>query len=67
MLVATQGLETIEQFYLEHRSEFDGSEMRVSHILLRPLSSGDFEELNKLVKQAKVIPRRNSVWQTDLC
>jgi parvulin-like peptidyl-prolyl isomerase len=55
MLVASQGLETIEQFYQEHQTEFDGSELRVSHILLRPLSSGNFEDLSKLIRQAQSI------------
>lgn len=45
----------IETFFNEHRAEYDGSELRVSHILLRPLQRVTPQELIRLEVQAAAI------------
>ncbi len=48
-------LADLEQFFNTHRAEFDGSELRVSHILLRPLQRATPEEIARLEAQAAAI------------
>jgi parvulin-like peptidyl-prolyl isomerase len=45
----------LEAFFNERRSEFDGSELRVSHLLLRPLQRATPQELIRLEAQAAAI------------
>ncbi len=45
----------IEEFFNARRAEFDGSELRVSHILLRPLQRATPQELLQLEAQAAAI------------
>ncbi len=44
--------ESLEAFFNAHHLEFDGSELHVGHILLRPTVAGDDAALASLVKQA---------------
>lgn len=45
----------IEEFFNARRAEFDGSELRVSHILMRPLQRATPQELLQLEAQAAAI------------
>lgn len=45
----------LEEFFHAHRAEFDGTELRVSHILLRPLQRATPQELMRLEAQASAI------------
>lgn len=47
--------EAIQAFFNDHHAEFDGSQLRVSHILLRPTTVGDDAAVATLVKQAEQI------------
>ncbi len=49
------GDEKVEAFFNAHHREFDGTELRISHILLRPARSGDSLGLVELTKQAEAI------------
>jgi parvulin-like peptidyl-prolyl isomerase len=52
---STAKVADIEEFFNAHRAEFDGSELRVSHILLRPLQRATPQELQRLEAQAAAI------------
>lgn len=52
---STAKVTDLEQFFNDHRAEFDGSELRVSHILLRPLQRVTPQELLRLEAQAAAI------------
>lgn len=52
---STTKLADLEAFFNEHRAEFDGSELRVSHILLRPLQRVTPQEIIRLEAQAAAI------------
>ena len=54
-LVRNFNEEKIKLFFNNHRREFDGTELRVSHVLLRPAHSGDAWTLTDLIKQAESI------------
>jgi parvulin-like peptidyl-prolyl isomerase len=45
----------LEEFFNARRAEFDGSELRVSHILMRPLQRATPQELLQLEAQAAAI------------
>lgn len=49
----------LQQYFDAHRQEFDATELRVSHIVLRPDGNLDVEELDRLVSQAERI--RNEI------
>jgi len=52
--VASQASDArLASFFSEHRREFDGTELEVSHILLRPERSGDAQGLSELMDQAR--------------
>lgn len=44
--------EMVEDYFREHRQEYDGTELRASHILLRPLNFSDEKQVAALVKKA---------------
>ncbi len=44
--------EALEAFFKAHQREFDGSQLHVQHILLRPAIAGDDSAIASLVKQA---------------
>jgi len=44
-----------DEYFKAHRREFDGSEVSVSHILLKPKADGDPKEIAALVQQAQAI------------
>jgi parvulin-like peptidyl-prolyl isomerase len=52
---STTKLPDLEKFFAEHRAEFDGTELRVSHLLLRPLQRVTPQELLQLETQAAKI------------
>lgn len=52
---STTKLPDLEEFFKAHQAEFDGSELRVSHILLRPLQRVTPQELMRLEAQATAI------------
>ncbi len=52
---STTKLADLEAFFNERRTEFDGSELRVSHVLLRPLQRATPQELIRLEAQAAAI------------
>lgn len=45
-------------FFQDHHREFDGTELRVSHILLRPASAGDEAAVAALIKEATELRRK---------
>ena len=45
--------ETLEAYFKAHQRDFDGTELRVSHILLRPTDAGDDSTAATLVKEAE--------------
>lgn len=45
----------LEAFFNDHRAEFDGTELRVSHVLMRPLQRATPQELIRLEAQAATI------------
>ncbi len=45
----------MKAFFEKHRSHFDGSKIRVTHIILRPAKNGDQEEVATLQAQAEQI------------
>jgi parvulin-like peptidyl-prolyl isomerase len=45
----------LESYFDAHRKEFDGSEVRASHILLRPATAGDAQAVPRLVKEATAL------------
>jgi parvulin-like peptidyl-prolyl isomerase len=49
-----------EAYFKAHRREFDGSEVSASHILLKPKTGADPNEIAGLVKQAQAIRREIS-------
>ena len=44
--------EVLEDYFREHHKQFDGTELRASHILLRPLQVGDEKQTAQLIKKA---------------
>jgi len=52
---STSKLADLEDFFNAHQAEFDGSELRVSHLLLRPLQRATPQELMRLEAQAAAI------------
>ena len=50
--------EQLQTQFDKHRREYDGTELRVSHILLRPARSGDPAAVAELTKQARDIRRQ---------
>ncbi|HEX4000920.1 MAG TPA: peptidylprolyl isomerase [Pirellulales bacterium] len=50
--------ETLEAYFNAHHREFDGTELRVSHILLRPTVAGDDSAVASLVKEAEQIRKQ---------
>jgi parvulin-like peptidyl-prolyl isomerase len=51
--------EALEKYFEMHRQEYDGTELRVSHIVLRPDGNLDPEEVDRLTAQAERI--RNEI------
>jgi parvulin-like peptidyl-prolyl isomerase len=51
--------ETMEKYFEAHRKEYDDTELRVSHIVLRPDGDLDPEEIDRLTAQAERI--RNEI------
>jgi parvulin-like peptidyl-prolyl isomerase len=47
-----------ETFFEAHRQDFDGTELRVSHVLLRPAKSNDPEGAQKLIAEAASLRER---------
>jgi parvulin-like peptidyl-prolyl isomerase len=47
--------EALEAYFKEHQRDFDGTEVRVSHILLRPTVAGDDSAVANLIKEAEQI------------
>ena len=45
----------LEDYFDDHKKEFDGTEVRASHILLRPARTADPAAMVELLKQAKAI------------
>jgi len=54
-IASTAKAADLEEFFNAHRAEFDGSELRVSHILMRPLQRATPQELMRLEAQAAAI------------
>jgi parvulin-like peptidyl-prolyl isomerase len=50
--------EALEAYFKAHHREFDGTELRVSHILFRPTTAGDEAAVMALVKEAGEVRRR---------
>ena len=50
--------ETLEAYFKAHQRDFDGTELRVSHILLRPTDAGDDSTAATLVKEADRIRKQ---------
>ena len=50
--------EALEAYFKAHHREFDGTELRVSHILFRPTTAGDDAAVMALVKEAGEVRRR---------
>ena len=50
--------EALEAFFKANMREFDGTELRVSHILLRPTIAGDDSAVATLVKEAEQIRKQ---------
>ena len=48
----------LEAYFNAHRHEFDGSQVRASHILLRSKQSGDSKATDKLVQRAVAIKKQ---------
>jgi parvulin-like peptidyl-prolyl isomerase len=51
--------QSLEKYFEIHRQEFDGTELRVAHIVLRPDGNLDPEEVDRLTAQAERI--RNEI------
>jgi len=49
--------DVLEKYFTQHRGDYDGTEIRVSHVLLRPARPGNEAELATLVKKAETIRR----------
>lgn len=47
--------ESLEAYFKSHHRDFDGTELRVSHILLRPALADDDSAVASLIKQAEQI------------
>jgi parvulin-like peptidyl-prolyl isomerase len=43
----------LEAYFKEHHRDYDGTELRASHILLRPAAAGDATEIRELTKRAQ--------------
>jgi peptidyl-prolyl cis-trans isomerase C len=50
--------EALEAYFKAHHREFDGTELRVSHILFRPMTAGDEAAVMALFKEAEEVRRR---------
>ena len=50
--------ESLEAYFKAHHRDFDGTELRVSHILLRPTVAGDDSAVATLVKEAEQIRKQ---------
>ena len=50
--------ESLEAYFKAHQRDFDGTELRVSHILLRPTVAGDDSAVATLVKEAEQIRKQ---------
>lgn len=50
--------ERMEAYFEKHRREFDGTQVEVSHILLRPKTSGRAHALDEQLQQAEAIRRQ---------
>lgn len=50
--------DALEAFFKAHQRDFDGTEVRVSHILLRPTVAGDDSAVATLVKEAEQIRKQ---------
>jgi len=50
--------EALEAYFKAHQRDFDGTELRVSHILLRPTVAGDDSAVATLVKEAEQIRKQ---------
>ena len=50
--------EALEAYFKAHHREFDGTELRVSHILFRPTTAGDEAAVMALFKQAAEVRQR---------
>lgn len=50
--------EALEAFFKTHHRDFDGTELRVSHILFRPTSAGDDASTAALVRQASDVRKQ---------
>lgn len=47
--------ETVQAYFKRHARQFDGTQLRVSHILLRPKASGNQAEMNEVRAKAEQI------------
>ncbi len=45
----------LEDYFVAHRREFDGSETRASHVLFRPIGRRDVAAIEKLVEEAAAL------------
>jgi parvulin-like peptidyl-prolyl isomerase len=50
--------EAIETYFKAHHRELDGTELRISHILFRPMAAGDEAAVATLVKEAADVRRQ---------
>ncbi|HEV2969186.1 MAG TPA: peptidylprolyl isomerase [Pirellulales bacterium] len=50
--------EALESFFKTHHREFDGTELRVSHVLFRPMIAGNEAAVAALIKQAEEVRRQ---------
>ncbi len=50
--------EALEAYFKAHQRDFDGTQLRVSHILFRPTSAGDDASTAVLVRQAEKVRRK---------
>ena len=50
--------EAVEAYFKAHHRDFDGSQLRVSHILFRPLVAGDEAGVAAMIKQAEEVRRQ---------
>ncbi|HZZ70757.1 MAG TPA: peptidylprolyl isomerase [Pirellulales bacterium] len=53
-------LEQMQAYFDKHRRDLDGTELHVSHILLRPARMGDAKEMAELIKRAEKIRQQIS-------